>query len=308
MNFIDKLAQNSKMALRRRPTSANHGGVENRETIPRSYSKLVLLGKRTLRKGEAIEKKGLFKRKVIFGSNKDRRIYLCLSKIKFLRTIETGLDDQLWIKEKDGPVWVYPRGAKVAYDPTFIEDYKVKPSSTIDYEPMSSSPLNRVTSNLQPICKYSLKFVDDVSTIANEETDPDLGFEVSSIPKPSFLKSRADTFGSNLATIAPSQAQIQQNDSSENPFNTVPTPLVWAVVRDVSRFIFSINQPTAIVLASAATGVKLLGQLWHNDDHQHHEESSESQRFDNIPLEVEIPFIVSIRYKTITSRRSRRNI
>ena len=294
MNFIDKLAQKSKMALRGRwPTSANHGGVENRETIQRSYSKLVLLGKRTLRKGEAIEKTGLFKRKVIFESNKDRRIYLCLSKIKFLRTIETGPDDQLWIKEKDGPVWVYPREAKVVYDPTFIEDYKVKPSSPIDYEPMSSSPLNRVTSNLQPICKYSLKFVDDVSTIANEEDDPDLGFEVSgNIPKLSFLTNRADTFRSNLATIAPSQTQIQQKVSSETPFNTVPTPLVWAVVRDVSRFIFSINQPTAIVLASAATGVKLLGELWQNDDHQQHEESSGSQRFENIPLEVEIPFIV----------------
>ena len=293
MNFIDKLAQKSKMALRRLPTSTNNGGVENSETIPRSYSKLVLLGKRTLRKGEAIEKTGLFKRKVIFESNKDRRIYLCLSKIKFSRTIETGPDDQLWIKEKDGPVWVYPRGAKVVYDPTFIEDYKVKPSSTIDYEPMSSSPLNRVTSNFQPICKYSLRFVDDVSTIANEETDRDLGFEVSrNIPKPSFLKSRADTFGSNLATIAPSQTQIQQRVSSETPFNTVPTPLVWAVVRDVSRFIFSINQPIAIVLASVATGVKLLGELWQNDDHQQYEESSGPQRFENIPLEVEIPAIV----------------
>ena len=95
-----------------------------------------------------------------------------------------------------------------------------------------------------------------------------------------------------MATIAPSQTQIQQKVSSETPFNTVPTPLVWAVVRDVSRFIFSINQPIAIVLASAATGVKLLGELWQNDDHQQYEESSGPQRFENIPLEVEIPAIV----------------
>ena len=138
-----------------------------------------------------------------------------------------------------------------------------------------------------------MEFVDDVSTIANEETDPDLGFEVSgNIPKPSFLTNRADTLGSNLATIAPSQTQIQQNVSSETPFSTVPTPLVWAVVRDVSRCIFPINPPTAIVLASAATGVKLLGELWQKNDHQQYEESSESQRFENIPLEVEIPAIV----------------
>ena len=126
------------MALHRGTTNASKSHVENREA--RSYSKLVLLGKRTLRDGEAIATTSLFKSRVIFGSKEDRRIYLCLSKIKFLPTIETGLDDQLWIKEKDGPVWVYPRGAKVAYDPAFIEDYKVKPSSTIDYEPMSSSP------------------------------------------------------------------------------------------------------------------------------------------------------------------------
>lgn len=293
MKFNKKLAQKFKMALHRGTTRANNSGVEKREAIipQRSYSKLICLGKRTLKNREAIEKTSLFKSRVIFGSKEDRRIYLCFSKIKFLNTIEVDHDETLWIKEKDGPVWVYPGGTKVAYDSEYIENYMVKPSSTIDYKPTSNSPLNQITSNKQPIHKYSLGYVDDVSTLANGETDPDHRYT-------SFWASSQVTIGSNVATIAPSQTQIQHSDSSGSPINTVPTPLVWAMVRDISGIIVHVKA-VAVAITAAATGIKLLTEFWRKNREQC-EEYPENQNLDgNIPLLVEIPAIVRVEDETM---------